>query len=105
MKFDMFTITDYAAWGVLVKTWANTPALRPKSLDDFKAQVLKADPTAEFPDRYTDLQMPQASSTDPVLRITLPPADLLKEAEDDLKLPAGIYPLPDFYPDRMFNPN
>jgi hypothetical protein len=103
MKFEMFDIEDYQSWGKLVKGWVTDPNSRPKNIDEFKAQVLKADPAAIIPDKYKDVELIPTSSADPILRIRLPPPDLLKEAEDALG--AASYPLPDFYPDLMFNPN
>jgi hypothetical protein len=102
MIFDMFEIKKYDEWGKLVKSWVRGTTPSPKDLADFKAQVLKVDPSATFPARYTDLELVQTSSADPVLRIRLPPLDLLKQAEYDLK--NSKYPMPLFYSDLMFDP-
>ncbi len=103
MRFEMFQINDYQAWGRLVKSWVKDPALQPKSLANFKTEVLKVDPSAKFPAQYTDLQFMPTSSTDSVLRIRLPPLDLLQLSEDELK--TKPYDLPPFYPDLMYNSN
>ncbi|HXO69183.1 MAG TPA: hypothetical protein VN838_09500 [Bradyrhizobium sp.] len=103
MKFEMFDIDRYDRWGDLVKKWANDAASRPKGIEDFKTQVKDAGIIALYPYPYSDVEFIAASSADPILRIKLPPKEVLQQAEKGLE--DGVYPLPKFYTDQMYDCN
>jgi hypothetical protein len=103
MRFEMFVVDNYHAWGELVKSWVKDPKSRPGNIDEFRAQVKQADPGGSIPTTYTDLELIPTSSADTILRIRLPPLDLLKASEDALK--TDQYDLPDFYKLLMYNSN
>lgn len=103
MKFEMFDIDRYDIWGDLVKKWANDAASRPKSIEEFKKQVKDAGIVATYPYSYSNVEFIAASSADPTLRIKLPPTEILQQAEKGLE--DGVYPLPKFYADQMYDSN
>ena len=102
MRFEMFGVTDYQAWGILVKQWVRNEKPRPNTIKEFIDQVNAAGVGATIPVHYKDVEIIPTSSSDPILRIRIPPLDVLKNAEDALKDP---YDLPLFYKDLMYNPN
>jgi hypothetical protein len=102
MKFEMFDIVNYDSWGDLVKQWVRNEKQRPSSIKEFIEQVNAAGVGATVPAQYTDVEIIPTSSADPILRIRLPPRDLLDQAETDLGTQS--YPLPPFYPYHMVKP-
>ena len=102
MKFEMFDVDRYDRWGDLVKKWTNDATSRPGGIKEFQQQVKDAGIVANYPYSYSDVELIPTSSADPILRIRLPPPNLLKQAEDDLE--NNIYPLPKFYVDHMYDP-
>ena len=95
---------NYENWGKLMKTWAtgedylkNGHTYRvPTGLDDLKQQLATAQTGMVVPDRIQHLDVVIGRSDTLVLRV--PPADLLKAAEQRLK--TEDYGLPPFYNDH-----
>jgi hypothetical protein len=95
-------ITNFERWGNLLKTWAtgvnklgdgNDYAL-PRTLQELKEQLARANVKANVPDELTALQFITPDKN--TLVIVLPSREAIEEAE--ARLGSGIpYPLPPFY--------
>jgi hypothetical protein len=90
-------VTDYIAWGNLVKSWAKGNKPSPTSLDDLLSQCTAANVGMLMPDYVDTLFVLQKPKNVFVLR--LPPGDLIQESENALNA-GGLYPIPQFYNDR-----
>jgi len=90
-------VTDYVAWGNLVKSWAKGDKPLPTTLANFISQCDNADVGMLMPNYINDLFVLQKPKTVFVLR--LPPKDLVQESENALNA-GGLYPIPQFYNDR-----
>ena len=90
-------VTDYVAWGNLVKSWAKGDKPLPTTLANFISQCDNADVGMLMPAYINDLFVLQKPKTVFVLR--LPPKDLVQESENALNA-GGLYPIPQFYNDR-----
>ena len=91
-------IADYAAMGRKVLEWAKTPASRPTTVAELKAQL---DEIATVPDRITEIEFVQSSLSKLYLR--LPPVEMAEEGRrraEELG-DAGGYNEPPFYRDRI----
>jgi hypothetical protein len=106
MPQDRVMATNYSNLGNLVKSWVlgedrvnfgEAPPL-PKSLEELKAQCVRADVGLEVPDSVKAVQFIQAN--DETLLIRLPSATKLTASEQMIKDSPANYPLLKFYRDR-----
>ena len=98
-----FAVSDYIAWGKLVKSWATgknyfdaakpAPPL-PRSIADLQQQCENLGFEITFAKWIQGLVVTQYSKDSLFLR--LPPKDLIERGEGIVTGPGG-YPLPDFY--------
>lgn len=102
MAIDRVTVTgSFVKFGELVKQWAKEPGTRPTSLAAFRDQCAARQVTVQIPSYVEGVVFVQHQKE--VLTIHLPPADMLKDAEQQLEN-GGAYPLPPFYPERFGAP-
>jgi hypothetical protein len=95
-------ITDYVAWGKLVKTWATrsgkylgdaTAYPIPSSVEELREQMARAR-AGTVPENIKSLQI--VAPDDSTLILLLPSKKAIEDTELALKT-AGGYPLPPFY--------
>jgi len=90
-------VSDFKAWGNLIKRWAKGEQAKPTSLADFLDQCTAADVGMTMPDHVVDLVVIQKEADTFVLR--LPPASEIVESELALET-LNAYPIPPFYNER-----
>jgi len=99
MAIDRVKVTgSFVKFGELVKKWAKDPSTRPVSLAAFRSQCAAVQASVQIPSYVEGVVFVQHQKE--VLTIHLPPADMLKDAEDQLAH-GGEYPLPPFYAARL----
>ena len=108
MQIERLQVTNHERWGNLVKTWAtgvnylgdeNSYPV-PKTMDEFKEQLAKAQVFATVPERFKNIKF--VSSDQDTIVVKLPPKAMIEDSESLLNQPGATYPLPPFYK-RLFN--
>lgn len=89
-------VTDYEAFGKLIKKWVKGQEPVPKSLDDFKAQAAAHNVGLVVPNNYKGLVVTHRTAD--VVNLVLPVASMVIDTEVELEQ-GGAYPLPPFYDD------
>ena len=84
-------------WGALVKRWAKHEQQTPKTVDELIKQCKDAWVTIKIPDRYHKNPVQFAQADENTILIRLPPAELVKDSEQMLKVENNAYRLPPFY--------
>ena len=84
-------------WGALVKRWAKGEQPHPKTVDELMQQCKEAGVLIKIPDRYHKNPVKFAQADENTVLIRLPPAELVKESEQILKVESNGYRLPPFY--------
>jgi hypothetical protein len=88
-------VKDHALLGRKVAEWAKDPASRPKTVTEFRQQLLDVDPGATIPDRITGVLFVQPTWDTLVVR--LPTKELIEESERNMSRTPAKYKMPDFY--------
>ena len=103
MKFDMFDVVNYDRLGELLREWAKNEASRPPPGDikDLEAAMNKAGVEVSFANhKYKTFEFITATKPgDTVLKIVLPPTEIIEAAATDLA--KQDYQLPLFYADTF----
>lgn len=111
MAMPRVTVTDFAAWGNLVKTWAlnvdrvqngGTYLPPPTTVAEFDAQCAAANVGLNRPSNFTKLQITQLPNASDTIVLKLPPADQILDSETELGRGAN-YVVPPFYRIDIFN--
>ena len=84
-------------WGALVKRWARHEQPHPKTVDELVNQCKDAGVNIKVPDRYRKNPVRFAQADENTVLIRLPPAELVKDSEQILKVESNAYQLPPFY--------
>ena len=108
MPIERLVVTNHERWGQLVKTWAtgnnylenDNEYPIPESVDEFKAQLAKAQVFMTVPERFKHIKF-VAQDHDTIV-VRLPPKMMIADSEELLNKPGATYPLPPFYK-RLFN--
>ena len=108
MPIERLVVTNHERWGQLVKTWAtgnnyledDNEYPIPESVDEFKAQLAKAQVFMTVPERFKHIKF-VAQDQDTIV-VRLPPKMMIADSEELLNKPGATYPLPPFYK-RLFN--
>jgi hypothetical protein len=94
---DLFQVRDLVKWGYLVKMWSTQEAYPgvpvmplPRTINDLKKQCEAVGLEVTVPESLTGLSVSIHSPE--VLYIRLPPASMIKTAEDYLRDPRTDYP-------------
>jgi len=88
-------VKDYALLGRKVAEWAKDPASRPRTVAEFRKQLLDVDKGATIPDRITGVLFVQPTWDTLVIR--LPTKELIEESEANMNPTDAIYMVPEFY--------
>lgn len=105
MKFDLFDIQNYNAFGELIKIWAQDKNTRPPdgALAVLATALNNAQVGASFAGRnYTKFRIIDQPTTPDELVLIIPPTGVLVSAEQDVT--NNGYQLPDFYKDTFNTP-
>lgn len=108
MRIERLQITNHERWGRLVKTWStgrnylddDNEYPVPTTVEEFKAQLAKAQVFATVPERFKNIQF--VTSDQDTLLLKLPPKVMIEDSEARLSEAGAAYPIPPFYK-RLFN--
>ena len=108
MALERMQVTNHERWGNLVKTWSTGKNYLdddneypiPTTVDEFKAQLAKAQVFMSVPDRFTKVNFVEQHRT-PSWYACRPPRRS-RIPKEKLSQPGATYPLPPFYK-RLFN--
>jgi hypothetical protein len=108
MRIERLQITNHERWGKLVKTWSTGKNYMeddneypvPETMEEFKAQLAKAQVFATVPERFKHIQF--VTSDQETLLLKLPPKVMIEDSEAMLSEQGSTYPIPPFYK-RLFN--
>lgn len=91
-------VYDHAKFGALLLGWARNPATRPRTVGDFSANVDRKVAEIIGYSNETAIDYPQLQPSADAPTIAVP---ALKDLETPV--PAGTYPIPDFYKDLAYH--
>lgn len=108
MPIERLVVSNHERWGKLVKTWSTGKNYLeddheypiPTTVDEFKAQLAKAQVFATVPERFKHIKF--VSQEQDTITVKLPPKVMIEDSESLLNQPGSTYPLPPFYK-RLFN--
>ena len=97
MPIQPFMVEDYERMGELVKKWARKTLPPPESIEQLKQQLDQNNIKHNL--SRTDFKtLKVINEPSSVLVIRVPPADVIKQVEEELAK-GGVYAIPPFYAD------